>query len=56
MSHYLRGRSADRFQWSAIVVVLLTQEIVGGLIGHTVRRAFQVVVGKIAYEWRRLRR
>lgn len=51
----MRGRFVDRLQWSAIVAVLLMQEIFVGLIGHALRQGWYVVKEKAAYEWRRRR-
>jgi hypothetical protein len=52
----MRGRFADRLQWSIIVVIVLVQEILVGLIGHAMRRSWQILREKAALEWGRLRR
>jgi hypothetical protein len=49
----VRGWLIDRIQWTAIVAVMLVQEIVVGLIGHALRQGWYVVKEKVAFEWRR---
>ena len=52
----MRGRLADRLQWSIIVVVVLIQEIVVGLIGYPMRQSWSRLRERAAVTWRRLRR